>query len=132
MKSLDTNIIVRFLVNDDQVQGEKVKSIFLDAEKKGGTFFVATAVLLETLYVLGSVYGFSRDEILKALESMLAMRVLAFENTDAVHDLIIEGHKERIDLEDLLIALVSRDAGCETTLTFDKKAARSDLFELIR
>ena len=131
MKSLDTNVIIRFLVNDDKNQGAKVKTLFLNAEKKGGTFFIASAVLLELLYVLDSVYELTRMEILKAIESMISMPILIFENTDAAQSLISAGRNSKIDLTDLLIGLISKEAGSETTITFDKKAAKSDLFELL-
>jgi predicted nucleic-acid-binding protein len=131
MKSLDTNIVVRFLVNDDKKQGEKVKALFQDAERKGASFLITTPVLLELLYVLDYVYEFERADILEALDLMTSMPVLTFENIESVQNLLETGKKSKTELEDLLIALVSREAGCETTLTFDKKAAKSDLFELI-
>jgi predicted nucleic-acid-binding protein len=131
MKSLDANIVIRFLVNDDKRQGEMVKKLFIQAEKKRHSYFVSHPVLLEVLYVLDSVYEFSRTEILDALESMISMAIFTFENKDVVKGLISTGRKENVELEDLLIGLISKKAGCESTITFDRKAARSDLFELL-
>jgi len=131
MKSLDTNVIIRFLVNDDREQAEAVKRILLDAEEKGESFFISDPVMLETIYVLDSVYEYQRGEILDAIESMLLMRILSFENPDVIQELVTQGRKIKIELEDLLIGLIPRASGCGTTITFDKKAARSDLFTLI-
>jgi predicted nucleic-acid-binding protein len=131
MKSLDPNIVIRFLVNDDLKQGEAVKRLFLKAEKDNDIFFITTPVILEVLYVLDSVYNYSRKDILNALESMLSMSILIFENTDAIQKFISSAGKTKIELEDLLIGVISKEAGCETTITIDKKAARSNLFELL-
>lgn len=131
MKSIDTNVLIRFLVNDDARQGEKARSILLGAEKKGEAFLVTDPVLLEILYVLGSVYEYTRSEILDALEALTLMPVLSFEKIQVLQDLVIQGRKTRIGLEDLFIGLVSRESGCVTTITFDKRAAKSELFSLI-
>jgi predicted nucleic-acid-binding protein len=131
MKSLDTNIIIRFLVNDDVKQGEKVKTLFQKAEENNNVFFVTTPVVLEVLYVLDSVYEYSRKEILNALESLLMMSLLVFDNADAIQKFITSAEKNKIELEDLLIGILAREAGCQATITFDKKASKSELFELL-
>jgi len=131
MKSLDTNIIIRFLVNDDKKQAAIVKSLFLKAENDSKSFFICNPVLLEVIYVLDSVYEYARSEILNALELMFMMKILVFENPDALQHLISTGRKTKIELEDLLIGIIAKENGCETTLTFDKKAAKSNLFSLI-
>ena len=131
MKALDTNIIIRFLINDDIKQGERVKALFLKAEKNSDSFFVSYAVILEVLYVLDSVYSFSRADILNALDSLLSMSVLSFEQTGAVQALISFGKKSLIELEDLFIGLIAKESGCDKTITFDKKAAKSELFEFL-
>ena len=131
MRALDTNILVRFLVNDDAVQGEKVRALFARAEAAGEVFFVGMPAVLELLYVLDSVYGFSRVDILQALAALLVMPVLVFDNPDLLSQLVQRSRKEKTELPDLLVALSGEAAGCETTLTFDRKAARSSLFEML-
>lgn len=131
MKSLDTNVIIRFLVNDDMKQGELVKKLFLTAEKDNSVYFVSIPVILELIYVLDSVYGFTRKEILDAFNAMLLMPILLFEDTDTIQKFLSSAEKTNIELEDLLIGIVAREAGCKTTITFDKKASKSELFELL-
>ena len=131
MKGLDTNILIRFLVNDDKRQGEIVRSLFLKAEKRSETFFVSSTVLLEVIYVLDSVYRFSRTDILGALDSLLAMPILVFDQPDVAHKLILEGGTEKAELEDMLIALQAKEAGASSTLTFDRKAAKYGGFKLL-
>ncbi len=131
MTGLDTNILVRFLVNDDKAQAARVKRFFLKAEDEGETLYISNPVVLELLYVLGSVYGYGPEEILTALASMLSIPVFSFENHDLIHELVERGRVEKIDLDDLFIGLKSITAGCATTITFDKKASRSGLFTML-
>ncbi len=132
MTGLDTNILVQFLVNDDRARAESVKRFFVTAEDKGVALYISNPAVLELLYVLGSVYGYRPDEILAALASMLSVPIFIFDNHDVIHELVERGGKENIDLEDLFIGLISKTAGCDTTITFDKKASRSDLFKMLR
>ena len=83
MKALDTNVIIRFLLNDDKTQAHKVKAIFERAEKTGEQYFVTTPVVLETVWVLSAVYDFSRHEVLHALELLTEMPILDFDDFDA-------------------------------------------------
>lgn len=132
MKALDTNALVRFLVRDDEKQAQIVRGLLLDIEKKNDLLFVPLAVTLETIWVLSSAYDYSKEQIVQALENLLMLSVLDFEERERIGELCRIAPKNNADLADLLIGLSSRDKGCETTLTFDKKAARSDLFTLIQ
>jgi predicted nucleic-acid-binding protein len=129
LKSLDTNVLVRFLIGDDEAQAQLVHRIFLNAEQQGQLLYISTVVLLETIWVLDSVYGCSRSAILEAMENLVKMPILCFERRDAVISLC--KNTRDIDPADLLIGLIAKDAGCDTTLTFDRKAAKSGLFTLI-
>jgi predicted nucleic-acid-binding protein len=129
LKSLDTNTIIRFLIKDDEAQTKQVHRLFLDAEERGSILFLSSVVLLETIWVLDSVYRCPRQEIIAAIENLTKMPIIHFENRDTVISFCQSS--QEIDLADLLIGFISRDAGCDTTLTFDRKAAKSNLFSLI-
>ena len=128
MRALDTNILVRLLVKDDAAQSQKVIVALERAEAAGETLYVPILVVLELNWVLSSNYRKSRDEILDCLDQLVHISTLAFESAQVVKDLIAMGRVSSIDLSDLLIGLNARQAGCETTLTFDRHAARSGLF----
>lgn len=128
MNALDTNILVRFLVQDDEQQASVVNTLLAGAETDKKVFFVSNVVLLEIIWVLKSAYGASRDDILLALNELLSVSVLEFQDQPAVRDCVMSAQGNTYDLADLLIAHVGQLKGCVTTLTFDKKAAKSDLF----
>ena len=129
MKAIDTNVLVRFLVNDDAKQAQAVRELFHQAEKQQGVFFIPLLVVLETLWVLDSAYGIARDEIINVFKDLLLLPILEFENRSAVQNMVSSAHGTNFDLSDLLIAESARLAGCSNILTFDKKAARNDLFQ---
>lgn len=132
MKALDTNIIVRFLVNDDARQAKAVYNLFKETEGAKGTLFVPLAVVLETIWVLESVYSISRNEIIETFKELLFMPILKFESQPAVQDFVTSAMNSSIDLADLLIAQSAHHSGCDSILTLDKRASKSALFELLR
>ena len=75
MKALDTNVIVRFLINDDRSQGRKARVLFENAERSGERYLIATAVLLETIWVLSAVYDLSCAVVLHALELLIQVPI---------------------------------------------------------
>jgi predicted nucleic-acid-binding protein len=131
MRALDTNMLVRFLVRDDELQAKKVLNRFKKAEKTKESLFISLLVILELIWVLEYVYNCSRQEIITAIENLAMLPIIRFENTNIVRGLIVGGRKTKQDLSDLLIGYSAKFNGCECTLTFDKSAAKSELFELI-
>jgi predicted nucleic-acid-binding protein len=132
MKGIDTNILIRFLVGDDELQTEKVYNIFKKAEINKKELFVPLLVIIELIWVLESVYEITRSEILGSINALLLMPILKFEHQSALQQFIKSGVGSKYDLSDLLIAHSAREQGCESVLTFDKKASRCDLFELAK
>ena len=131
MKALDTNVLVRFLVKDDEPQAQKVYTLFKQAETDKNYFYVPLLVVLETIWVLDSVYEIPRKEILDSINEILLMPILKFEAQPTIQRFIFLAGENKIDLSDVLIACAAKISGCERILTFDKRASKFELFELI-
>lgn len=129
MKALDTNVLVRFLVRDDKKQADIVYRLFKRAEGKNEPFFVPLLVVLETIWVLESVYEISREKIRTSLQELLLMPILIFEAQSALQSTLSSAQTNKIDLADLLIAHSAKFSNCDGVLTFDKKASKFTLFE---
>jgi predicted nucleic-acid-binding protein len=129
--ALDANVIVRFLVRDDKKQAQSVYARFKQAEARRDIFCIPLVAVLETLWVLESAYGLSRSEILDALESLRRMPILRFEDDEVMQKLLMAGRARNEDLSDILIAFAAQGGGCDSGLTFDKKAARLPFFQLL-
>ena len=132
MKGVDTNILIRFLIGDDEQQTKKVYKIFKKAESEKKELFVPLLVVLEFIWVLESAYEIHRDEILDSISDLLLMPILKFEQQSALQQFIRSTQANKHDLSDLLIAHSAKINGSETVLTFDKKASRFGMFQLIK
>jgi len=129
--ALDTNVLVRFLIQDDKQQAKAVLAHFAEYEKNIQSFFVTQLVILELIWVLEAVYDVSRKDILYSLSELLLMPVLTFEAQSTLRSFINSATKSKFDLPDLLIAHSAIEHGCDTTYTFDKKASRFEFFEKV-
>lgn len=131
MKAIDTNVLVRFLVNDHVAQAKLVRECFSAAERQREILFVPLLVVAETIWVLESAYDIDRKAILSVLNDLVLLPILEFENREALQAAISSAKHNQLDLSDLLIAEVAHLAGCQSVLTFDKKAAKNERFELM-
>lgn len=131
MKAIDTNVLVRFLVNDDEQQAKLVYERFRDAEVNSEVLFISLLVILETIWVLESAYEATRKEIVGSFSDLMQMPIFEFEALAAVQGMVISAKMSSTDLTDILIGQSARVSGCDSVLTFDKKASRIDMFELL-
>ena len=129
MKALDTNILIRFLVKDDVSQAEAVYRLFKRAESDKITFFVPLLVMLKTIWVLSSVYEISRTEILEVINDIIYLPILKFEGQTALKRFLMDARDNNADLSDILISSSAKQSGCESVLSFDKKAVKFGVFE---
>lgn len=128
MNAVDTNILVRFLVNDDKKQAQVANEIINKAESTKEPLYVPILVILELIWVLGAAYAVKREDILLAINNLLVMPAFTFEKQSAVRDFLTSANQSNFDLADLLIAHSAVASNCSTTLTFDKRASKFELF----
>ena len=102
------------------------------ASQKRKFFFVSTLVVLETVWVLESVYDSTRQEIIDTIDELLLMPILEFEAQSAIRSFINSARENMTDLSDLLIAYHAKYSGCASVITFDKRAAKLELFEFLK
>jgi predicted nucleic-acid-binding protein len=123
MIGLDTNILVRFYMQDEPAQAKKVNRLFasLTPENPG---YVSLIVLLELHWVLKKIYKFDRASLADAALSLLSTAQIKVESASIVLSAIKNYKTISVDFEDALIAKLALNAGCESIYTFDKTAAK--------
>lgn len=126
MRGLDTNVLVRYLTNDDPTFFDLAREILEGSEDRGQPLFVSLLVLCELTWVLRSKYRYSREDLLNALESLLESSVLMIERRDLARQALGAYRRGRADFADCLIGQISLAAGCTDTATFDT-GLRGDL-----
>lgn len=122
MIGLDTNILVRFLVQDDPIQSESARSLLTRCSVKDPGF-IGREVLVELVWVLESAYGRTSKEISATLIGMLEAEELVVEDPDDVATAADAYGSGIADFADHMIAAAAVRTGCSTLYTFDRKAA---------
>jgi predicted nucleic-acid-binding protein len=117
--ALDTNVLVRFLVEDDPAQSRRAKALLQKAIDASETCFVSDVVVCETVWVLGTSYKVSRKEIGNILGQLLRAQHLAFPSAERLGRALGAYESGRGDFADYLIREWAGDAGCTTVATFD-------------
>lgn len=130
MIGLDTNILVRYLTQDDPDQSLKATEIIEQRLTKENPGFVSIVAMVEIVWVLDRAYSFSAHEIAAAVERMLQIDVLVVENEQEVFTAMIALKNGQGTFADAVIAAIGARANCSCTLTFDQKALRLPGFEL--
>ncbi len=132
MIAVDTNVLIRFLMRDDEKQAQAVYRRLKQAETDRERLFVPLAVVLETMWVLDSAYDKTRVEIVDALQDMRQMAVFEFEKDEVIERLLTDGRRCKADLSDILIAHTASFCGCDAGITFNKDAAKLPFFSLLK
>jgi predicted nucleic-acid-binding protein len=130
MTGLDTNILVRYLTQDDPIQSPKAREIIERRLTEGKPGFVSIVAMVETVWVLERAYRLTPHEIAGAIERMLQTDVLVVENEQEVFTAMIALKDGQGSFADAVIAALGARMGCSCTLTFDRKALRLAGFEL--
>jgi len=127
---LDTNVVVRYLAQDDAKQSAAASRLFEEVLSPEDPGFVSAIVLCELAWVLAECYGADRARIRGALEGLLAARQIAVETPDIVRRALRAWADSGADFADALLGEVAAAHGAAKTLTFDRAAAKLPGFEL--
>jgi len=132
MIGLDTNVLVRYIVQDDPKQARVATRLIESRCTPDRPGYISFIVLVEVVWVLARAYGYSRDVIFKVLQQILSTAELDVENHTLAWLALTDYQNGNANYSDCLIGRIHQDKGCETTVTFDKKAARVDTFQLLK
>lgn len=124
MLGIDTNVLVRLLIRDDEVQFAKARAIVDGEIQRGELIVVSLMVLLETEWVLRSCYGLPKNRIAAIISGLLDTSEVDFEHEPSVEEALSLCEESNADFADCLIGSHNRRLGCSATITFDKAAAR--------
>ena len=124
MMGLDSNILVRYLTQDDPIQSPKATEVMERRLTEDNPGFVSIVAMVETVWVLDRAYELATNEIAAAVERMLQTSVLVVENEQQVFTAMIALKEGRGSFADALIVALGARVGCSRTLTFDQKALR--------
>jgi len=131
MIGLDTNVLVRYLAQDDAIQSRQATEIIERQLTEEHAGFISLVTMVETVWVLDRVYGLSNHEVAEAVERILQADTLLVQNEQEAFTAMTALKAGTGSFSDALIGALGAWAGCTATLTFDKKAKRLKQFELL-
>lgn len=126
MASLDTNILVRYLVQDDGQQFALAKKLIRAVLRAGETLYIPITVMLELEWVLRSSFGFDKEQIINTISSLLASAELSFESENAAEVALALYKRNTADFSDCVHVALAHAAGESPLWTFDRAASKID------
>ncbi len=124
MIGLDTNVLVRFLVRDDEDQFDRARKLIRREAQAGEPVRISLLVLLETEWVLRSRYKLTKGEILGAFSELLSTVDMSFEDEASIEEALFACKDSTAQFADCLIGARHRSLGCSATATFDNGAVK--------
>ena len=123
MIGIDTNVLVRYVVQDDAEQCLAVNELFGSASAKN-KLFVSTVVVVESIWVLTRRYHATNEQIMYLLRFLLESKKVSLERPEVFATLITHDDLKSKEIADAIIASIAFDAGCKEFFTFDAKLKR--------
>ncbi len=129
--ALDTNILVRLVVEDEPAQARRAREFVMQAVRSAGegvAFFVTAIVLCELVWTLETRYRFPRGRIVAVMRGLLPSRAFVIQDASAVGNALDRYERGRGDFADYYLHEVARREGCAGVLTFDGTLLREPGF----
>ncbi len=124
MTGLDTNVLVRYVMQDDPRQSPRATRLIesLSSEEPG---FISIVTFVELVWVLSGSYGLGRAQVAQVLETLLRSKELVVDRAELVTQALSRFVTAGADFADALIERIAAGAGCAATMTFDAGAAKA-------
>ena len=130
MIGIDTNVLVRYLTKDEEIQTAKV--IKLIDEYANESIFINNIVICELVWVLERGYKYSKDQVVIVLKSILTTVGFCFEDHQILWMSVMEYAQSTVGFADILIGQFNAQNNCSQTFTFDKRASGLSMFAIIK
>lgn len=124
MIAIDTNVLVRMLIDDDKDQSRTARQALTLAETHSIPVLVLAEVLVETVWVLESVYGCSRKEIADFLEKLTHTGLFSFHEPQMIRKIVAQ-YKKKGDFADLMIVQQAQSHKALKLFSFDRKLRKT-------
>lgn len=130
MIGLDTNVLVRFIAQDDAKQSPLANNL-IDSLSSDNPGFITIVSLVELVWVMQSCYNATKPEVVKILEMLLRTQEMSVENAETVFKALNVFEASKADFSDCMIERSANRAGCAYTATFDENAAKTAGMRLV-
>jgi predicted nucleic-acid-binding protein len=129
--AVDTNVLVRFLVRDDEGQAKRARGLVEACAEAGDTCLVSNPVVCELEWVLESVYRATRRDVVTAVRTLLTTPPFVMEDAKVVERALETYAKGKGDLSDYILGQIATTRGARSTYTFDRSLRNAEGFTLL-
>jgi predicted nucleic-acid-binding protein len=129
---IDTNVLVRYLVQDDLAQAKAATRLIERTCTKDAPGFLNHLVLCETIWVLEGCYDQPKATLVKTIEQILRVAQFRVDEPQLVWQALEDYRDHQADFADYLLSRINRNRDCTTTMTFDREASKSAEFTLLK
>ena len=127
MIGLDTNVLVRYIAQDDSIQSAKAEQFIEQECSPTSPGFIGLVTMVELVWVSETCYGASRQDVCDLLSRILSTKQLVVQEADVVWQALRLFENGPADFSDYLIERIAHENGCESVVTFDKIAAKAGM-----
>ena len=129
MIGIDTNVLVRFIVQDEPKQSQIASRLIEDILSAANKGFISSIVLCEVVWVLKRLYRQPKDRLLLVVKTILEAEVFEVEHRDCAWRAYYDFDEGLADFSDYYLAQINKTHGASYTVTFDEKAQKHRLFK---
>jgi predicted nucleic-acid-binding protein len=127
MIGIDTNVLVRYIAQDDATQSRRATAFIENECNEAAPGFVGLVVLVEVVWVSESRYGAVREEVAEIVRRILSIRQLVVQDAETAWKALRLFESCKADFADCLVARSAIAAGCKSVVTFDKQASKAGM-----
>ena len=132
MIGIDTNVLVRYITQDDERQSGIATEFIENYCTNGNKIFVNHLVICELVWVLKKCYQLSKPKIINVIEHILQVSQFSIENAQIIWQALTDYKKGSADFADYVVSRINTFNNCDETITFDQKAGKSKGFALLQ
>jgi predicted nucleic-acid-binding protein len=129
MIGIDTNVLVRYLTDDDEIQSKQASNLI--NRHAAGQIFINNIVLCELIWVLERGYEYSKTEVITVLRAICTTMEFVFEDHNILWLSILEYEKATVDFSDILLGKINMRNRCIINYTFDRAVGQLSIFKLV-
>ena len=131
MTGLDTNVLVRYLTDDEPVQSRRAAALIATATTRGERCFISAIVLCELAWVLRDAYRVSKVDLILTFDRILGTAQFVVGDKDVIRLALDAYRSGRADFADYVIGALHLEAGCQRTVTFDRRLRGHAAFQVL-
>lgn len=131
MIGVDTNVLIRFFIEDEPKQAELARQLLLKAKQQNAQILINAVVLCELVWVLESGYCYAKTDIISLIQKILSTKQFEIPNKKIVWRALDDYRSGPFDFSDCIIGQINQDRGVSETVSFDKALKKLGHFRVI-